>query len=219
MGCNAGPDIIEDGLVLCLDAANINSYPKSGTTWSDLAGANDGTLTNMENNFDPANKGGLTFDGTDEHMSTISIPNDTGELTCEIALNYNAINTYHNIFEAGFNVRPMLWIDTNNKLECSYPNSNGGYTSPLSYAGQDILITVLYNSNSSPGVKLYVNGEFIGNNSTTHPSWGNPRNFYFFNRTNNNTFSGTVYFFRFYSKLLSPEEIRQNYEATVGRFS
>ena len=37
MACNAGPDIIEDGLVLCLDAANINSYPKSGTTWSDLS--------------------------------------------------------------------------------------------------------------------------------------------------------------------------------------
>ena len=46
MACNAGPDIIEDGLVLCLDAANINSYPKSGTIWTDLAGFHDGTLTN-----------------------------------------------------------------------------------------------------------------------------------------------------------------------------
>ena len=46
MAINAGPDVIEDGLVFCVDAANINSYPKSGTTWSDLAGSNNGTLTN-----------------------------------------------------------------------------------------------------------------------------------------------------------------------------
>ena len=33
MACNAGPDIIEDGLVLCLDAGNNNSYPE---VWDDL---------------------------------------------------------------------------------------------------------------------------------------------------------------------------------------
>ena len=46
MAINAGPDIVEDGLVLCLDAANINSYPKTGTTWTDLKGGNNGTLNN-----------------------------------------------------------------------------------------------------------------------------------------------------------------------------
>jgi hypothetical protein len=51
MGCSSGPDIIQDGLVLCLDAASIRSYPKSGATWSDLAGSNDGAMS-----------GGPTFD-------------------------------------------------------------------------------------------------------------------------------------------------------------
>ena len=69
MACNAGPDIIEDGLVLCLDAANINSYPKSGTTWSDLAGANDGTMENMTSaNYGSDNGGVLSFDGTNEYI-------------------------------------------------------------------------------------------------------------------------------------------------------
>lgn len=218
MAINAGPKIVEDGLILCLDAANRKSYPRTGTVWTDLtANKKTGTLTNSPG-FTSDNGGGVTFDGNDDHMSTISIPNDTGELTCEVGLNYNAKGSYHNIFEAGYGIRPMLWIDPNNKIECSYKTSSGGFTSPSSYAGEDILITVLYNTNASPGVKLYVNGEFIGNNSSAHPSWANPRDFYFFNRTNNQTFGGTIYFFRFYNKLLSLDEIQQNYLATKGRF-
>jgi len=35
-----GPDLVTDGLVLYLDAANSNSYPGSGTIWYDLSGYN-----------------------------------------------------------------------------------------------------------------------------------------------------------------------------------
>ena len=74
MACNAGPDIIEDGLVFCLDAANINSYPKTGTTTSDLAGANDGTLTNGPT-FDSDNRGGIVFDGSNDYVTNTNRPN------------------------------------------------------------------------------------------------------------------------------------------------
>ena len=47
MSAAGGPDIIEDGLVLALDAGNVKSYPGSGTTWYDKSGnSNDGTLIN-----------------------------------------------------------------------------------------------------------------------------------------------------------------------------
>lgn len=44
MGTYGGPHIIEDGLVLALDAASSRSYPGSGTTWYDLSG-NGNTAT------------------------------------------------------------------------------------------------------------------------------------------------------------------------------
>ena len=45
MGGSAGPKLVTKGLVLALDAADPNSYPGSGTTWSDLTGNNlDATL-------------------------------------------------------------------------------------------------------------------------------------------------------------------------------
>jgi len=43
----ANGKIVTDGLVLCLNAADKNSYPGSGTTWTDISGnGNSGTLTN-----------------------------------------------------------------------------------------------------------------------------------------------------------------------------
>ena len=36
MAINAGPKIVEDGLVFCVDAANRRSYPRAGTVWTDL---------------------------------------------------------------------------------------------------------------------------------------------------------------------------------------
>jgi hypothetical protein len=46
MSAAAGPDTIEKDLVLCLDAGNKKSYSGSGNVWRDLAGSNNGTLTN-----------------------------------------------------------------------------------------------------------------------------------------------------------------------------
>ena len=38
MGAYGGPNIIQDGLVLSLDAGSTRSYPGTGTTWKDLSG-------------------------------------------------------------------------------------------------------------------------------------------------------------------------------------
>lgn len=61
------PKIVTSGLVLALDAANKVSYPGSGTTWYDLNGVNNGTLTNGPI-FSNANRGCIVFDGTDDYV-------------------------------------------------------------------------------------------------------------------------------------------------------
>ena len=69
MSVFAGPEIINDGLVLSLDAANSRSYPGTGTTWTDLSGLrNTGTLTNGPT-FSTTNNGSIVFDGTDDFIS------------------------------------------------------------------------------------------------------------------------------------------------------
>ena len=68
MAGSTGPDIVTDGLVFAVDAANKKSYPGSGTTWTDLSGNGyDGTLTN-DPTFNSSNGGSIVFDGTDDYV-------------------------------------------------------------------------------------------------------------------------------------------------------
>jgi hypothetical protein len=57
------PPIVTSGLVLNLDAANIKSYPGSGTTWTDLSGNRlNGTLNN--NTYNTLGGGNISFNGS-----------------------------------------------------------------------------------------------------------------------------------------------------------
>jgi hypothetical protein len=61
------PRIVTNGLVLCLDAANVRSYSGSGTSWFDLSGnGNTGTLVNGPT-FNSGNGGSISFDGVNEY--------------------------------------------------------------------------------------------------------------------------------------------------------
>ena len=78
MAIRGGPDIIEDGLVLHLDAADRNSYAGSGSTWYDLSGSgNNGTLTNGPI-FSQNNRGCIILDQSDDYidLSNITISDD-----------------------------------------------------------------------------------------------------------------------------------------------
>lgn len=55
MGISGGPNIVDSGLILSLDAADKNSYPGSGTTWFDVSGNGNNTSLNTYS-YDNTNK-------------------------------------------------------------------------------------------------------------------------------------------------------------------
>ena len=68
MGIRRGPNIVQSGLVLSLDAGNVRSYPGSGTAWRDVSSTGaSGTLTNGAT-YSSANKGVIQFDGIDDYV-------------------------------------------------------------------------------------------------------------------------------------------------------
>ena len=89
MAAASGPNVVEDGLVLALDAGNTKSYPGSGTTWTDLSGnSNNGTLTNGPT-YNSADGGSISINGNSEtkgitlsNVSTI-MGDGTGDWTIE----------------------------------------------------------------------------------------------------------------------------------------
>ena len=84
--------IVTDGLVLCLDAADRNSYVSGSSTWRDVAGSNNGTLTNGPT-FSSANGGSLVFDGVDD--SVISPPPVVGSTGITIIIWFKSLSINH----------------------------------------------------------------------------------------------------------------------------
>ena len=97
MGYSFGGPIVTNGLVASWDAADKNSYPGSGTTWSDLVNSNDGTLTNGPvHNAD----GYMTFDGTNDHavVSNLDASDFQGGFTFSCWVRFHAISGNNIIF-------------------------------------------------------------------------------------------------------------------------
>ena len=67
MAGTVAPNIVTDGLVLYLDAANPNSYVSGSTTWRNMVGSNNGTLINGPT-YNSANNGSIMFDGVDDSV-------------------------------------------------------------------------------------------------------------------------------------------------------
>ena len=67
--------IVSNGLILNLDAAQLRSYPTTGTTWTDLSGNGyNATLVNGPT-FNSANGGSIVFDGTNDYALVSSVVN------------------------------------------------------------------------------------------------------------------------------------------------
>ena len=83
MGTAYNTNVVSDGLVYCLDAANKRCYSGTGTTGVDLVKGGTTTLTNQVT-FGSNNMGVFAFDGTDDWIDQDwSFTLGTGDLTIE----------------------------------------------------------------------------------------------------------------------------------------
>ena len=69
--------IVDDGLIFCVDAKDINSYPGSGTVVTDLVDTSIGTVTNAT--FDSS--GYFTFDGSNDYVNFTINPLHSNSVT------------------------------------------------------------------------------------------------------------------------------------------
>ena len=241
MACNSGPDIIEDGLVLCLDAANINSYPKSGTTWSDLSGnGNHGTLNNMDaSNFSSDNGGSLTFDGTNEKVNCGNFLSDA-QSALSICVwfkpsyvpsgSQKAFRLVSRFTGTGSTAGRVV-LDTNDGLGnghgARFVISNSGNTTYQAYVGSVLETKWLFYvgtfSQADSKIKIYKNAQELAstNTSGTIGAYNYPWNLGEDNTTvsDQEWFDGNMASVSIYNRALTADEIRQNYEATVGRYT
>ena len=221
MAINAGPDIVEDGLVLCLDAANINSYPKTGTTWTDLKGGNNGTLINGPT-FDAGNGGSIVFDGSDDRVDistsfldvaanqglTISAWVKTTDSSGAI-FSYNSSGVSDFFFRVESNALTLRWTTYAGK---SFTTTTATGTSNIADGDWHFLV----GTRDSTGVfRVYVDGVLEGTSSSSPQSGALSAS----GSSLCADLASNCSLFYSHVRELSADEIRQNYEATVGRYS
>ena len=187
MGIAAGPDLIQDGLVLALDASDRNSYPGSGTTWYDLAGTNNGALTNGPT-FSSANGGSIITDEVDDTISTpialTSLPalsNFSLEIITKITQYPQPLpspNVYGNTTRAGvlfgatyYSGVAIYWYGNSAGTACtiySYIRGADAYrvTSGFSMITNNWYSFTLTNNYTGNALSLYTNGTLIDSVST-----------------------------------------------------
>lgn len=113
MGLAHSPSIDATSLQLCLDAANVKSYPGSGTTWTDISG-NGRNFTLVNGPYEsPGFLGSMFFDGVDDHATSSYAPVFTGDFTISFWVNFKTYNTYQNVISSSNNTGAAygFWVE------------------------------------------------------------------------------------------------------------
>jgi len=225
--------IVTDGLVMYLDAANPRSYPGTGTAWNDMAGKNNGVLTNGPT-FSPAYSGGLVFDGIDDYAEMNNKNYNRSAITVESFFKFN--NYYASGYKVGIigtwqtgagNNNEFLLVSGITSASPGLPNF-GIQINTIKYGSTGTTVMQpgiwyhLAGTYDGSNVKVYVNGNVEGNQT---PAIGiidtiitQPLLLAAFGSSKNYNSDITISIARIYNRALSPSEVLQNFNATRSRY-
>lgn len=245
MAVGYNPKIVTDGLILALDAANIKSYPGSGTTWTDLSGkGNNGTLNGPT--FNSGNSGSIVFDGSNDTISLgTQINSDITETDITVSFwTYLDSTSGDTAFVAMSSVATgvplIIWHDvsvfsrdntgtgdvgggTSNAIVVMVSDTNGSKrfstsNNALSANTWHNVSVVLDVTNNA--FYTYIDGVEEAKYVSTNTSLGL--------KSSNNNFiiggaalaylDGRISNFNVYTKALTATEVKQNYNAIKGRY-
>jgi len=213
-------NIVTNGLVLRLDAANPRSYapPYNGTAWTDIAAGNVATLINGTN-FSTSGSGCMVFDGTNDYGTIPSSINWalSSSSTVNVWCNPTSGNGYIMCFQKG---SWLGWYITagGTFLYCGQVGADQttGFGS-ISYGNWYQLTAVVDRENLL--FKTYKNGIYITQTTITQPGIGTAAALILGARSSPDFFyNGKTSNIQIYNRVLSDSEILQNFNATRARF-
>lgn len=213
--------IVTDGLVLYVDAGNGDSYPGSGTAWSDLVGSNNGTLTNGPT-FDSGNGGSIVFDGTNDYVSVSNIStgdfNGEATLLCWLACDSNSPTTNQTgIFGFGSSSNRSHYTWTNGLAYFDTFRNTRVDLIDLSSLDRTTPHLLAITTKSGGNWNLYQNTTVVKTVAAESTIvWDNAT--IGANGTEQWRFQGKFFLFSLYNRELSATEVTQNYNALKNRF-
>lgn len=215
MAFNYSPKIVTDGLVLYLDAANPNSYVSSSTTWRDISrSGNNGTLVNGPT-FDSGNGGSIVFDGVNDYINCGNIMPSTAYTKCVFFYITNN-STNNNLISGAGDGTHYFYPGRTNFLRAGHFQgaelvSNTPFTTNTWYHG-----AVTFSITS--GFAMYQNGIPVGTNPSTSTFTGGNIVYIGAYEPSSNLLTGRISVAQIYNRVLTPQEILQNFNSQKSRF-
>jgi hypothetical protein len=226
-------DVVKNGLVLYLDAANSKSYVSGSNTWFDLSGNNNsGSLTNGPT-FSSDVKGNMVFDGTNDHviLARPSIMSGSQVSFCAwvkiISTKDGSIIWLEDGNDARYFSVHLTWGDNS----IYFDGGNGTGTSGGFFDRINKSTTATersgwhywcFTKNSSTGImRIYLDGT-LWHSGTGQNAPVAAASLGLINKTDGASYvshhNNAISSIKFYNRELSPAEILENYNATKGRF-
>lgn len=219
------PPVVEDGLVLRLDAAEPASYPGTGTNWNDLSSSNiDGTLTNSPTFGTSPER--FTFFATNEYVETNNdLDPEADGLFADTGNAWSVSSWFRRLSNGaitskaggtGTSATYVVWMSGSSLLT----RLRGGTILTIDSSNNSSLWYEVVITWDGTTARAYLNGSFvntisvgaaaiqtspfrIGASGTTTP---------------NNYFDGNISDVKVYNRALTESEIQQNFNALRGRY-
>jgi len=212
--------IVTDGLVLNLDAGNPLSYPGTGTTWTDLTtNGNNGTLINGPT-FDSANGGSIVFDGTNDYVNCGNASNlqiTVGTISVWVKTTTPGIG-YRGIITKQFSWG--LFVQDGVLITFDWGNVNATRSTGINISDgtwKNVVMTFTQTIGTpSNNAIVYLNGNPV---LTTTIKYSNNTINVELGRGGSSTeqvLNGNISKALIYNKVLTPQEVLQNFNATKG---
>ena len=234
MAAHGNPDIVTDGLILCLDAADKNSYPGSGTTWFDSKGSGiNGTISGCT--FSEEYGGILNFDGSNDKVdfspsAFTTVDEITISMWCRVESNAGSYRCFMssrnaetvNDYTTGFNL-DMTNNSTSyfNRLNIEGAGRIGGAQDSMTDQIDFNTWTHIAVTKSTSNIQTKINLKAQSDRSRSDVAIGlqyiciGAR---YYSSANRGYFDGDIANVQLYDRVLTDSEIIQNYNATKSRF-
>lgn len=224
MGVAYNPKVVTNGLVFNFDARNIKSYPGTGTACYDLAG--QATVGETVNSPTFNTNGYFSF-VTDDY---IRFPNSTAldvqTFTIEVWVRTNATTQTGFWFEKGTVNSQYSLFQEGGSIQCRMNGSIGLSTTISVPTATYMNITNWYQvvfTFTSGAQRCYINGNQVGSSSVVstvatsaggmsigaYGGYTGSRGYYY---------NGDLSVAKVYNRVLTPDEVRQNFNATRSRY-
>ena len=234
MGINYGPPpVVLKNLILCLDAADKNSYPGSGTTWTNLMGPDNGTISGCT--FSSAYGGILNFDGSNDKVDmTPTAFGSLSELSVSIwcrtesnAGSYRCLlsgrsTSNNNDYSSGINIDQGSGVQTSFKvLSVEGAGRIGGSVDQMNDDIEFNNWTHIMVTKSTSTITMKINNNAQNNRSRNDVEMGlqymciGAR---YYSGSNRGYFDGDIALIHLYNRVLTESEQEQNFNSHRGRF-